>query len=291
MQRFRIDLGYVGTHFHGWAVQPNVRTVQGELEAALTQILGFSTRVTVAGRTDAGVHARRQVVHVDVPHVALDRLVGQAKVRGRGPSPRTPAQGLQSRLAGVLAHRHVDDVTIHAVSAVTQDFDARFSALWRSYTYRLADPDAFVDPLTALYTVKHRVRLNHTAMAQASELMCGLHDFLPFCKPREDSTTIRTLHQLDVTRTPEGVIVLYLKADAFCHHMVRAIVGALAHVGEGKWPVGRPRDLLDAARAGGTEFPMYVFPAHGLVLEDVGYPRPGEWAARNQQTRARRDTV
>ena len=285
-QRFRIDLGYVGTNFHGWAVQPHVRTVQGELETALARILSDPVRVTVAGRTDAGVHARRQVVHVDIPHADFPRLVGQPRARGE---QRTPAEGLKSRLRGVLAHQDASDIVIHGVTAVHSDFDARFSALWRSYTYRLADPQAFTDPLTAAFTVEHRAELDVAAMSAAAQQVCGLRNFLPFCKPREGSTTIRTLEELRVERDGNGVVEFFFRADAFCHHMVRALVGGLVKVGEGKWEPGRLADMCEEAGRGGSDFPMFVFPAHGLVLEGVGYPEPGEWAVRNQQTRARRD--
>lgn len=285
-QRFRIDLGYVGTNFHGWALQPHLRTVQGELETALARILSAPVRVTVAGRTDAGVHARRQVVHVDIPHTVFPRLVGQPRARGE---QRTPARGLTSRLRGVLAHQDASDIVIHDVTAVHADFDARFSALWRSYTYRLADPRAFNDPLSAAFTVEHRAELDVAAMSAAAQQVCGLRDFLPFCKPREGSTTIRTLEELRVERDGNGVIEFFLRADAFCHHMVRALVGGLVKVGEGKWEPGRLVGMCEEAGRGGSDFPMFVFPAHGLVLEDVGYPEPGEWAVRNQQTRARRD--
>lgn len=285
-QRFRIDLGYVGTNFHGWALQPHLRTVQGELETALARILSTPVRVTVAGRTDAGVHARRQVVHVDIAQGDFPRLVGQPRARGE---QRTPAQGLKSRLRGVLAYQDAGDIVIHDVAAVHSDFDARFSALWRSYTYRLADPQAFNDPLTAAFTVAHRMDLDVAAMSAAAQQACGLRDFLPFCKPREGSTTIRTLEELRVARDGNGVIEFFLRADAFCHHMVRALVGGLVKVGEGKWAPDGLVGMCEEARRGRSEFPMFVFPAHGLVLEDVGYPEPGEWAVRNQQTRARRD--
>lgn len=283
--RFRIDLGYVGTNFHGWAVQPGLRTVQGQIESALEQILGEPTRVTVAGRTDAGVHARRQVVHVDIPEQTFPRLVGQPRK-----NQRQPAEGLRSRLRGVLAHLDSPDVVIHGVEQVHADFDARFSALWRSYTYRIADANAFKDPLAQAFTVVHRVELDVDAMSGAASRLLGLHDFLPFCKPREGSTTIRTLEALDVRRLPDGVIEFYLRADAFCHHMVRALVGGLVKVGEGKWSVEEPARMVEQAGRGRSDFPMFVFPAHGLVLEEVGYPEPGEWAARNRQTRARRDS-
>lgn len=286
IQRFRIDLGYVGTNFHGWATQPHHRTVQGELETALTTVLGQPARLTVAGRTDAGVHARRQVTHVDIPLACLPALVGQTRA---GTTPRTPAQALQTRLTGVLTQQRATDIVIHAAAAVSTDFDARFSALWRSYTYRLADAESFIDPLTSAFTTRHRTELDTSAMRQAATSLLGLHDFLPFCKPREHATTIRTIHDARVTRTPERVIEIYLRADAFCHHMVRAIVGGLIRVGEGKWPVSRLGDFLDQARRGRSDFPMFVTPATGLVLEDVGYPAPGEWAVRNAQTRAMRE--
>ena len=289
--RFRLDLGYDGTSFHGWGVQPRLRTVQGTLEEALALVCRTPVRTVVAGRTDAGVHARRQVVHLDLGEPEIAALVGQRRVDRDG-TPRTPESALVSRLRGALTRLGAHDVVIHGAEAVSDDFDARFSAEWRSYSYRLADDDSFFDPLLAAATVRHKGILDACAMAQAAAGLLGLHDFLPFCKPRPDSTTIRTLQQISVGRDADGVIVFRLRADAFCHHMVRAIVGGLIRVGTGAWSADYPAELLEHANSrGGSPEPLYIAPGAGLVMEEVGYPPQAEWAARAAQTRARRSSA
>ncbi|WP_166973205.1 tRNA pseudouridine(38-40) synthase TruA [Brevibacterium atlanticum] len=282
MTRFRIDLGYQGTDFHGWGKQPGLRTVQDAVESGLARITGTEVATVVAGRTDAGVHARRQVVHIDLDEAAVDKLVGR--------SNRLAGVALLSRLRGVLAAGDFPDIVIHAVAEVPETFDARFSALWRSYQYRLADHRSFIDPLLTAVTPRHKGELDAESMAEAAAEVHGLHDFLPFCKPREGATTIRTLYELSVERDQDAVIVIDLRADAFCHHMVRALVGGLIKVGSGSWPVTRPAELIAEADAGITpDVPMFVTSAEGLVLTEVGYPAPEDYAARASQTMARRD--
>ena len=282
MTRFRLDLGYRGTDFHGWAKQPGLRTVQTAVESGLERITGTEVATVVAGRTDAGVHARRQVVHIDLSDAAIEKIIGQ--------SNRSAEVALLSRLRGVLAAGEFHDIVVHAVAEVSEDFDARFSALWRSYQYRLADHRSFIDPLLTQVTPRHKGELDVEAMAEAASEVQGLHDFLPFCKPREGATTIRTLHELRVVRDQDAVITIDLRADAFCHHMVRALVGGLIKVGSGNWAVTRPAELIAEADAGLTpDVPMFVTPAEGLVLTEVGYPAPEDYAARNAQTMARRD--
>ena len=281
MTRFRIDLGYRGTDFHGWAKQPGLRTVQSSLEVGLGRITGAEVTTVVAGRTDAGVHARRQVAHIDLPTAGIAKLIGK--------SARSAEAALLSRLRGVLTVDGSDDIVIHAVSEVPEDFDARFSALWRSYQYRLADRRSFIDPLLTPVTPRHKGDLDVEAMAEAARETQGLHDFLPFCKPRAGATTIRTLYELDVARDQEAVITINLRGDAFCHHMVRALVGGLIKVGSGVWPVTRPAEYLAEADAGIVpDVPMFVSPAHGLVLTAVGYPEAEFYASRAAQTMGRR---
>lgn len=282
-QRIRLDLGYRGTDFHGWARQPDARTVQGLLEQALETVCGTPIRTVVAGRTDAGVHARRQVVHLDITPAIAAKLIGR--------SARSAGEALAARLRGALRHLGADDIVIHTAAEVDAAFDARFAAVSRRYTYRIADPAAFLDPLTAPHTTVSKERLDAERMHAAAQEILGLHDFLPFCKPRPESTTIRTLLECNVTRDAEGIIVIDLRADAFCHHMVRALVGGLMKVGAGAWPATRPAELIARAEAGSTDLgPMFVTPAHGLVMEHVEYPPPREWRARAERTRARRDS-
>ncbi|MBX9243198.1 tRNA pseudouridine(38-40) synthase TruA, partial [Actinotalea ferrariae] len=260
MLRVRLDLSYDGTDFAGWATQPGLRTVQGTLEAALGTVLRCpEPRLTVAGRTDAGVHARGQVAHVDV-----EAGVWSA-VRGR--MTREPGDALVRRLAGVLP----PDVVVHRAVPAPEGFDARFSALHRRYAYRIADDPARVDPLRRHLVVRHRVPLDAPAMDDAARALVGRHDFAAFCRPRAGATTIRTLQELTVTRPADGadagLVVVGVQADAFCHSMVRALVGALTAVGEGRRPRGWPAALLASGRREGV-----VAPAGGLCLEEVAYP-------------------
>ena len=263
--RIRLDLAYDGTAFHGWAVQPGLRTVQGELQAALATILRVeAVPVVCAGRTDAGVHARGQVVHFDVEEAPdLERLV--------------------RRLNGVLTA----DVRVRRAAVAPAGFDARFGALRRRYAYRIADDPAAVDPLMRAHVLAWPRPLDVGAMNAASLLLVGRHDFASFCKQREGATTIRTLEQLSWTRDESGVLVGTVVADAFCHSMVRALVGCLIAVGEGRQPADWADEILRAELRNPA---VAVVHAHGLTLEEVAYPADDELADRAEQTRAKRVT-
>jgi tRNA pseudouridine38-40 synthase len=273
--RVRLDLAYDGTDFSGWAAQPGRRTVEAELSAALTTVLRSPApvRLTVAGRTDAGVHARGQVVHADVDADAWAQLPGR--------SDRTPELALRSRLAGVLT----DDVVVARVCVTSPGFDARFSATSRRYLYRLADDVATHDPLRRRDTVWMRGLLDANAMNDAADLLVGLHDFAAFCRRRKGATTVRTLLALSWERGVDGVLRGTVVADAFCHSMVRSLVGALVPVGEGRRDVAWPAAVLaGGVRDGGVR----VMPPHGLSLEEVTYPPDDQLAARALETRATR---
>jgi len=281
--RLRLDLAYDGTGFAGWARQPGLRTVQGVLEDGLATVLRAAPlgraapRVTVAGRTDAGVHARGQVAHVDVEPELLEAA--------RGRSGRSATESLLSRLAGILP----PDLVVHRVAPAPAGFDARFSALRRRYAYRVCDDSAHRDPLTRTHVLWHRRPLDAAAMDAAARTLLGRHDFAAYCKPREGATTIRTLEVFRWDRPADGpdagLVVADVQADAFCHSMVRALVGASLAVGEGRRPVAWPADLLVGRRREGG---ATVAAAHGLTLEAVGYPTDDELADRAEQTRARR---
>jgi tRNA pseudouridine38-40 synthase len=272
--RIRIDLAYDGTDFHGWAVQPRLRTVQGELQAALATALRVpEVRVVCAGRTDTGVHARGQVAHLDVDRAGLEASAGR--------SADPPLDALVRRLNGILPA----DLRVHRATEAPAEFDARFSALWRRYAYRIADAAPVVDPLTRGHVLAWPRPLDLAAMNRAGAELVGLHDFASFCKAREGATTIRTLHRLDWERDPNGVAVATVVADAFCHSMVRALVGALIAVGEGRRPVGWAAETLAAGRRTPS---VAVAPAAGLTLEEVAYPPDAELGARLLLTRARR---
>jgi len=266
--RLRLDLGYDGAEFSGWARQPGRRTVQEVLEDALVTVLRVTeARVTCAGRTDSGVHARGQVAHVDAPSAAVEAAGGPG--------------ALARRLSGVLPR----DVRVTDVALAPDGFDARFAALWRRYAYRISDHPAGVDPLRRHDVVDHRRALDVAAMDEAAGALLGTHDFSAFCRPREGATTVRTLLEHGWSRG-DGLVVATVVADAFCHNMVRALVGAALAVGEGRRPPSWPAEVL----AGRVRRPdVQVAPAHGLTLEEVRYPPAEELAARATAARRRRE--
>jgi tRNA pseudouridine38-40 synthase len=264
--RLRLDLAYDGAAFHGWAKQPgDLATVQGTVEAALGRVLGLPVppALTVAGRTDAGVHARGQVAHVDVPEPAWTAAaVGTAR----------------RRLNGLLP----PEIRMRGIGPAPAGFDARFSALWRRYSYRVCDDPAAADPLRRHDTLWHPRPVDESLMNEAARHLLGEHDFAAFCRRKENGTTVRALLELRWDRPEPGVTVATVIADAFCHNMVRALAGAMLVVGEGRRPVAWPAEVL-AARV--RDPAVRVAPAHPLCLEEVRYPDPGDLAARAQTTR------
>lgn len=273
--RVRLDFAYDGTGFSGWAAQPDRRTVQEVLSRALTTVLRAPepVRLTVAGRTDAGVHARAQVAHADVGPEAWAALPGR--------SDRTPEQAAVSRLAGVLPA----DVVVRSVASAPPGFDARFAATSRRYLYRICDRPERLDPLRRFDTVVSKQRLDGRAMDEAAQRLLGLQDFAAFCNRREGATTVRTLLAYSWQRLDDGVLAATVVADAFCHSMVRALVGAVVPVGQGRRPVDWPAQVL----AGRERDPaVAVMPAHGLSLEAVTYPADDALASRVRQARAMR---
>ncbi len=274
--RLRIDLAYDGTDFHGWAAQPGLRTVQGVLEEWIPRVLRLhplpegrpqpaskGPQLVVAGRTDAGVHARAQVCHLD-----LD-----------GDDDRSAE--LLRRLRRVLP----PDVVVSSVRPAPEGFDARFSAIWRRYCYRLVDDAVAPDPLLRGHVTQVRHGIDVGALNAGAGTLLGLRDFAPFCKPRDGATTIRELRELTAHRRDDGVVEVWLRADAFCHSMVRSLVGALTAVASGQ----RNLAWLEATAERGVRAPdVQVMPARGLTLEAVGYPADDRLAARAAEARATR---
>jgi len=267
--RIRIDLSYDGTGFSGWAAQPGRRTVEGVLAETLGHVLRLpaSPRLTVAGRTDTGVHARGQVAHSDLPDAVWAAYADAARRR--------------------LARALPPDIRVRAIGPAPDGFDARFSALWRRYSYRVCDDPATADPLRRHETLWLPRGLDLAAMNAAAGTLTGEHDFAAFCRRREGATTVRALRRLDWRRDDDGVAVACVVADAFCHNMVRALVGALLAVGEGSRPPSWPSAVLAAAV---RDPAVRVVPPHGLCLEEVRYPAPGQLAARAALTRQVRVT-
>ncbi|MFJ7266213.1 tRNA pseudouridine(38-40) synthase TruA [Streptomyces sp. NPDC099050] len=262
--RVRLDLSYDGKDFSGWAKQRVLRTVQGELESALQTVMRLPDPVelTVAGRTDAGVHARGQVAQFDV----RDEVWAEHQDK------------LLRRLAGRLPH----DVRVWKAAEAPAGFNARFSAIWRRYAYRVGDHQAGVDPLRRGHVLWYQWPLDVDAMNEAAARLVGEHDFAAYCKKREGATTIRTLQQLSWERDAEGIITATVRADAFCHNMVRSLVGALLHVGDGHRSTDWPGQVLAAAVRDSS---VHVVKPHGLTLEEVGYPADELLAARSKEAR------
>jgi tRNA pseudouridine38-40 synthase len=263
--RLRLDIAYDGSEFAGWASQRDQRTVQGELQRVLTNLAGEAIELTCAGRTDAGVHARGQVAHLDAH--ATEQLNAE-------------------RINRALP----DDIRVRTVTAVTTDFDARFSALWRRYSYTVCDDPRGPDPLHRRYQLDVGRQLDIDAMNQAAEALVGEHDFTSYCKLKEHGTTVRKVLDLHWERdadpkTDISTAVMHVTADAFCHSMVRSLAGALIPVGEHRKATDYPKQALEqkAREAGVT-----VMSAHPLVLEEVGYPPESQWAARQERTRTMR---
>jgi tRNA pseudouridine38-40 synthase len=269
--RLRLDLAYDGTEFHGWASQPGLRTVQGVVQDALCQVLRVDAMpVTCAGRTDTGVHARGQVLHLDVAGDVLRAVVGR--------STAPPVDALVRRLNGVLP----GDLRVRGGREAPDGFDARFSALWRRYAYRIADEPGSVDPLARHWVLARPRPLDIEAMNSGASRLVGDHDFAAFCKRREGATTIRTLLDLHWRREETGLAVAQVRADAFCHHMVRALVGCLVVVGEGR---RSPEWAGEVLRRRVRDAGVPVVPAHGLTLEEVAYPADGDLARQALATR------
>ncbi|NNG18146.1 tRNA pseudouridine(38-40) synthase TruA [Naumannella sp. ID2617S] len=263
--RWRLDISYHGREFSGWAAQRGRRTVQGVLEHWITQVLRLDepAALVCAGRTDAGVHARGQVAHLDLP------------------TDWPEVDQLQRRLSRVLPR----DVVVRRVAVAPADFDARFGAVWRRYVYRFDDSGA-PDPLLADHVLAVRHPLDVEAMNAAAEPLIGLHDFAAFCKRREGATTIRTLLELRAVRH-QGRVEFTVRADAFCHSMVRSLMGAMTTVGGGRRDAEWLRSVLATPHRANT---VPVLPAHGLCLEEVGYPADDQLAARADRARSKRET-
>jgi len=262
-RRLRIDLAYDGSNFAGWAKQPDRRTVQECVEQALATVSQITPETIVAGRTDAGVHATGQVIHVDLPEtLGLDDLVYKL-----------------NRLLD-------EDIRIHNISIAPEAFHARFSALRRYYRYKILDDNKVLDPLDRLDVSSWYRPLDCDVMNKTSALLLGEHDFAAFCKYREGATTIRTLEKYEWKRSPEGFLVADIVADAFCYSMVRNLVGAVVCVADGRFD---PEWIVGVLNNKERVSDSLVFPSRGLTLYQVDYPNDAELLERAKKTIARRN--
>jgi tRNA pseudouridine38-40 synthase len=290
--RLRLEIAYDGSQFCGWARQPGLRSVQGELESAVRAVLRIAAdipvRVAVAGRTDAGVHAVGQVGHCDVPAAAWAGAAGRhgGRTASSGEPPDAapdPSPTVRRRLNGLLP----PDLRVRQVTLAPEGFDARWSASWRRYSYLVADDPAGQDPRTRGHVLWHPRPLDVQAMDAAAAPFVGEHDFAAFCRARAGASSVRTIHDIGWQRIGRSAgatspAEFSVRADAFCHSMVRALVGAFIAVGDGRWPLGRPAELLAAAE----RVPVIATaPAHPLTLVEVGYPPDADLASQAEQAK------
>ena len=270
--RLRIHLAYDGTNFSGWSTQPERRTVQEEIESALEKLARTRVETIVAGRTDAGVHARDQVIHVDIPEFETGPY--QKKINWN-------YDDLPYRLNRILD----EDIRVLSVALAPRGFHARFSALRRKYEYKIVDSNRTVLPL-ARYDVAPWYRpLSLELLQEASVLLLGQHDFAAFCKYRPGGTTIRTLEEFSWNRSADETLVARITADAFCYSMVRNLVGAVVCVADGRFDSKWVKELLDNRQRVSDSL---VFPARGLTFVNVEYPPDGELLERIETTLQRR---
>lgn len=243
--RFRLEISYDGTNYSGWAKQPDQRTIQGEIEAALAKIFGIEIEVVAGGRTDAGVHAAGQVAHIDLPqgHEEIDNLT--------------------YRLNRILD----SDIRVNSCLSAPKDFHARFSAKSRTYSYRIVDENGIVPPLERFNTATWFRKLDEKAMNKACKQLLGKHDFKAFCKHNPDLNTVRDLMEFSWKRSG-SLLIATVKANAFCYSMVRNLVGAAVCVGEERYEKSWILKVLEERERVSDS---YVFPASGLTLEKISY--------------------
>jgi tRNA pseudouridine38-40 synthase len=266
-RRLRLDIAYDGTHFFGWATQPGHRTLQDLVEEAISRISQTNIDSIVAGRTDAGVHATGQVIHVDVPDAMFDRELTYLDLR--------------YKLNRILD----EDVRIMNVSDAPAGFHARFSALRRYYSYKILDNNDVIAPLSRHDVASWYRPLDAARMNEASALLLGHHDFAAFCKFKVGGTTLRTLEKYEWRRSDEGLLVADVVADAFCYSMVRNLVGAVVCVADGRQsPAWIEQLLANKERVSDS----LVFPARGLTLYQVDYPSNDQLLERAKITVAKR---
>ena len=260
--RLKIKLTYDGTNFSGWAKQPDRRTVQEEFEKAFATIVRQQCDSIVAGRTDAGVHATAQIIHIDVPE-------------------SSDLSDLAYRLNRLLDI----DLRVLEIEVAPEGFHARFSALRRHYKYQIVDANKAINPLDRYDRASWYRPLDLARLNEASALLLGEHDFAAFCKFREGATTIRTLETFQWERKADGLLVAQVVADAFCYSMVRNLVGSAVCVAEGRFEPSWIAEML-ANRERISE--SMVFPAEGLTLVQVDYPSDAELITRAALTISRR---
>lgn len=258
--RIRTKIAYDGTNYAGFGKQPDQVSIQGEIEKVIKKIFTQSVKSIAAGRTDRGVHARGQWLHFEIGEINWNKV-------------KDPAHSLNQVLP--------KDIRVLEIEVVSQDFDARYSALWRRYSYWVADKTHQLDPMRRHYVYHYGYELNLEKLNQASAQLVGLHDFATFCKPRANSSTVRNLMQFDWQKV-DNIFVAGLKADAFCYSLVRNLIGAVLPAAAGLIAIDEPLQRLRLKTRTQTIFQV---PANGLVLEEIAYPPAKMWAEQAITTR------
>lgn len=246
VQRIALVIQYLGTRFHGWQRQPNHRTVQEDIEQAITSVVGYPVTLHGAGRTDAGVHAAAQVAHFDAPALI-------------------PAY----RWVDILNHRLPDDVVIRASAVVNSTWHARFSALWRRYRYTIytdARPNLFVRPLVWHY---YRAPLDESLIQQALDPLIGRHHLAAFHRAGSSRPHSWVEVQAAECYRRDSFIHIELQASGFLYGMVRLLVGILVEVGKGE---RSPDEFTEIWMEQRRDLVKYAAPPQGLCLLRVGYP-------------------
>lgn len=256
VRRARFVVSYRGSAFRGSAISPGVRTVVGDLTETMSTVLRIPVSLTLAGRTDAGVHARGQVISVDLP-------------------ASTDLGDLVHRINRMCA----PEIALRSFEWVDDEFDARFSARWRRYRYHIWN-DRVIEPLLTDLTWHVSQPVDLSMLTEMSGSLLGEHDFTSFCRipdPRPDGSQRSMVRRiLNVTWTRRGsspLIFCEITGTAFCHQMVRSIVGTIVDIGIGRMPEASLGGILEARD---RSIAGRVAPAHGLVLWDVGYDDVGE---------------
>ncbi len=281
-RRIKIEIAYDGSNFNGWARQKDdpsyiskenpsgsIRTLQEEIEKALSLLAHDPVQTIVAGRTDAGVHAIKQVIHADIP---LNSFTDEP----------WDISNWEYKLNRILT----PEIRVKKVEQAPPYFHARFSALSRSYIYKIADNNQFISPLERLDVATWYRGLDVAKMNKLAARFIGEFDFVAFCKYRENSSTIREIQEFTVSRSKNNLVEVRITADAFCYNMVRSLVGALVAVGEGRFEENWALEILENKVRPSDS---YVFPAQGLTLTNVNYPPDNELLERAKRTIGRRD--
>ena len=266
-RRLLVDIAYDGSDFFGWGGQPDRRTIQDLVEGAFSTISQVKVDSIVAGRTDAGVHATGQVIHVDLQEQLF--------------TSEFSYQDLQYKLNRILD----EDVRIMAITPAPAGFHARFSALRRYYSYKIIDSNRVIPPLARRDITSWYRPLDLALLNEASTLLLGHHDFAAFCKFREGGTTIRTLERYQWARDSDGVLIADVVADAFCYSMVRNLIGAVICVADARKEAAWLGELLANKERVSDSL---VFPARGLTLYKVDYPDDNQLLERAEKTIAKR---